>query len=127
MNITKSSTDDEITPIALAIHEIVNRLPITMRTKNSLGIRIENGAVIEHNYTGPILEKVLSDGTIHHETPETGTYRGTPIIAVPVIENNEIIAAIGVVDTTKGIYSDIMEITKRSEQIQSNHDKGEFY
>ena len=125
MNLTESSTGDEITPVALAIHELVNRLPITMRTKNSRGVRIEEGAVLDNNYTGPILEKVLNDGKIYNETPDEGPYKGTPVVVVPLIENDEVIAAIGVVDTTQGIYSDIMQITKRPEQM--NNSKGEFY
>ncbi|MGB8233291.1 MAG: DUF2111 domain-containing protein [Methanobacterium sp.] len=127
MNLTKSSTGEEITPLALAIHELVNRLPITMRTKNSKGVRIEEGKVIDNNYTGPILEKVLKDGKISKETPNTGPYKGIPVIAVPLIENEVITAAIGVTDTTKGIYSDIMQMTKRPEQIKHNSSKGEFY
>ena len=59
MNLTNSSTGDEITPLAMAIHELVNRLPITMRTKNCKGVRIEEGKVIDSNYTRPILEKVV--------------------------------------------------------------------
>jgi hypothetical protein len=126
MNLTKSSTGDEITPLALAIHELVNRLPITMRTKNSKGVRIEEGEVIDNNYTGPILEKVLKDGKIYNETPNEGSYKGIPILAVPLIENNGITAAIGVVDTTQGIYSDIMQMTRRPENIKRNNSKGEM-
>ncbi len=125
MKLTKSSTGDEITPLAMAIHELVNRLPITMRTQNSSGVRIEEGKVIDNNYTGPILEKVLKDGKIYNETPTTGTYKGIPILAVPLIENNGITAAIGVIDTTQGIYSDIMQMTKRPEQFRSNNSKEE--
>jgi len=127
MNITNSSTGDEITPVAMAIHELVNRLPITMRTKNSLGVRIEEGAVLNNNYTGPLLEKVLKNGEISDETPDEGPYKGIPVLVVPLIENDEVIAAIGVVDTTQGIYSDIMQITKRPEQIKPDNSKGEFY
>jgi hypothetical protein len=127
MNITNSSTGEEITPVAMAIHELVNRLPITMRTQNSLGVRIEEGAVLNNNYTGPLLEKVLKNGEINKETPDEGPYKGTPVLVVPLIENNEVIAAIGVVDTTQGIYSDIMQITKRPEQIKPDNSKGEFY
>jgi hypothetical protein len=127
MNITKSSTGDEITPVAMAIHELVNRLPITMRTQNSPGVRIEEGIVLNNSYTGPLLEKVLKNGEISNETPDEGPYRGTPVLVVPLIENNEVIAAIGVVDTTQGIYSDIMQITKRPEQIKPDNSKGEFY
>ncbi len=127
MNLTKLSTGDELTPLAMAIHELVNRLPVTMKSKNSNGVRIEDGEVIDTNYTGPILEKVLSDGQIYNVTPTTGPYKGIPVIVVPLIENDEIIAAIGVTDTTQGIYSDIMHLTKRPEQIRPNSSKGEFY
>jgi hypothetical protein len=48
-------------------------------------------------------------------------------LAVPLIENDGITAAIGVIDTTQGIYSDIMQMTKRPEQIKPNNSKGEFY
>lgn len=127
MNLTNSSTGEEIVPVAMAIHELVNRLPITMRSQKFGGIRIEEGEVLEMNYTGPILEKVLKEGEISNETPQTGPYKGTPVIVVPLIEDNEVIAAIGVIDTTKGIYSDIMEMTRRPEQTKSDNSRGEFY
>ena len=127
MNLTISSTGNEIAPMVLAIHELVNRLPTTMRTKNSRGVRIEEGKVLDNNYTGPILEKVLDDGKIYKETPDEGPYMGTPVFVVPLIENDEVIAAIGVVDTTQGIYSDIMHLTKRPEQIEPHNSRGEFY
>ena len=127
MNLTKSSTGEELIPLAMAIHELVNRLPITMRTKDSNGVRIEEGEVLDTNYTGPILEKVLNDGKIYNETPNIGHYKGTPVIVVPLIENDEITAAIGVIDTTQGIYSDIMQMTKRPGRIKNNNSKGEFY
>jgi hypothetical protein len=127
MNLTNSSTGEEIVPVAMAIHELVNRLPITMRTQKFGGVRIEEGKVLETDYTGPILEKVLKEGEISNETPQDGPYKGTPVIVVPLIENNEVIAAVGVIDTTKGIYSDIMEMTRRPEQIEPDNTKGEFY
>jgi hypothetical protein len=127
MNLTNSSTGEEIVPVAMAIHELVNKLPITMRTQKFGGVRIEDGKVLETNYTGPILEKVLKQGEISNETPQDGPYKGTPVIVVPLIENNEIIAAIGVIDTTKGIYSDIMEMTRRPEQTEPDNTRGEFY
>jgi len=126
MNLTTSSTGNEIIPLAIAIHELVNRLPITMRTKNSNGVRIEEGEVLDTNYTGPILEKVLNDGKMYNETPNIGPYKGTPVIVVPIIENDVVIAAIGVIDITQGIYSDIMQMTKRPGQNQPNNTKGEF-
>lgn len=115
MNINASSTGKEIEKLALAIHELVNKLPVTMRTKNSKGVRIENGEVLDYHYTGPILERVLKEGKKCSETPQEGPYKGTPVLVVPLVEEDEVIGAIGVVDTTKGIYSDIIHITKRPE------------
>ena len=127
MNLTKSSTGDEITPMAFAIHELVNRLPINMRTKNTRGVRIEEGKVVDNDYSGPMLEKVLENGKISNETPDYDPYKGVPVLVVPLFENDEVIASIGVVDTTKGIYSDIMQITKRPEQFDKDNSRGEFY
>jgi hypothetical protein len=39
---------------------------------------------------------------------------------VPLIEEGQTIAAMGVVDITKGIYSDIIEITKRPEELNDS-------
>jgi hypothetical protein len=117
MNINASSTGEEIAPMAQAIHQLVNGLPLTMRSFNRPGVRIEDGEVLDYNYTGPILEEVLKSGEMSHEIPKTGEYKGTPVVVVPIIENGQTIAVIGVVDITKGIYSDIMEITKRPEEL----------
>jgi hypothetical protein len=120
MKIIESSISEDIVPLALAIHELVNRLPLTMRTLKSLGVRVEDGEILDYNYTGPILEKVLSEGKKSHEMPQTGPYKGKPVVVVPILEKNKVIAAIGVVDITKGIYSDIMEITKRPEKLKGS-------
>jgi hypothetical protein len=127
MNITQSSTGEELEPIALAIHELLNRLPLTMRSKNLPGVRIEDGETVDHNYTGPILETVLIKGKTCRGIPKTGVYQGIPVVVVPLKENKEIICAIGVVDVTKGIYSDIMQITRRPEPKKPGNSKGDSY
>lgn len=120
MNINASSTGEEIAQIALAIHKLINGLPFTMRTLNNPGVRIEDGEVLDYNYTGPILEKVLKSGKMSQEIPQTGAYKGTPVVVVPIIEDGIVIAVMGVVDITQGIYSDIMEITKRPEELKDS-------
>lgn len=127
MRITSSSTGEEIAPIALAIHELVNRLPTTMRTKNSKGVRIEDGNVIDYKYTGPVLEKVLNNGKICRGVPKTGPYEGIPVVVVPLMEKGEIIAVMGIVDITRGIFSDLVQIARRPELITPEMSKGEFY
>jgi len=118
MKINDSSTSEDIIPLALAIHDLVNRLPLTMRTRKSLGVRLEDGEILDFNYTGPILEKVLKTGKKSHETPQNGPYKDTPVVVVPILEEDKVIAAIGLVDITKGIFSDIIEITKRPEDLK---------
>lgn len=118
MNINSSSSGEDIAELALAIHELVNRLPLTMRSKTQPGVRIEEGNIMDYNYTGPTLELVLEKGKISHHVPQTGPYQGTPVVVVPIFEAGELIAAVGVVDITQGIYSDIIEITKRPEEIK---------
>jgi hypothetical protein len=123
VKLTASSTGKEIEPLAITIHHLVNELPLTMRTKNSRGIRLEEGKVIDYNYTGPLLEKVLEKGHKTTGIPESGPYQGTPVIVVPLIENDIVTAAIGVVDTTQGIYSDLKEITKRPQPLNQKEDQ----
>ena len=120
MKIIESSTSEDIVPLALAIHELLNRLPLTMRTLKSPGVRVEDGEILDYNYTGPILEKVLKNGKKSHEMPQSGPYKGIPVVVVPILEEEKVIAAIGVVDITQGIYSDIIEITKRPEKLKDS-------
>lgn len=127
MQITSSSEGKEIAPMALAVHQLVNKLPTTMRTQNSNGVRIEDGEIIDYNYSGPILEKVLKEGNIIRDIPEDGAYSGIPVIVVPIKEENEVIGVIGIVDITKGIFSDLKQITKRPELIKPETRRGEFY
>ncbi len=127
MKITPSSAGKDIESMALAIHELINNLPLTMRTKNSKGVRIEDGEVIDYEYTGPVLEKVLETGQTIHGEPESGPYQGMPLVVVPIKENNETIAAIGIVDITKGLFSDMIEISRRPEPIKNEPSQGEFY
>jgi hypothetical protein len=127
MQITSSSDSKEIAPMALAIHQLVNKLPITMRTQNSNGVRVEEGKIVDYDYTGPVLEKVLRKGKSLHETPEIGAYEGIPVLVVPIMEGYEVIGAIGIVDITKGIFSDLMQIARRPELIKRETPKGEFY
>jgi hypothetical protein len=69
----------------------------------------------------------LKNGKLIHETPETGAYEGIPVVVVPVIEGDEVTSAIGIVDITKGVFSDLMQIARRPELIKRETPKGEFY
>lgn len=75
-----------------------------MRSKNHYGVRCEDGKIIESNFTGPVLEETLKKGTILRRLSKAGKYRGCPVLAVPLVRDKEVIAVVGVFDTTKGSY-----------------------
>jgi hypothetical protein len=102
--ISASSTPGDMVPVGLAIHEMLNRLPVTMRSRENPGVRIEEGRVVDSGYTGPVLEETLKSNTTLKKTPASGPYRGVPVIVSPIRDDEgKAIGAIGVVDIT-GIF-----------------------
>ncbi len=121
IQITADSKSEDITPFALAVHELL-RLPVTMRSLNNKGIRIEKGRIIDNNYTGPVLEMVLKENKAIRTIPTSGKYTGIPVVVVP-IRNKEGygIAAIGVVDVVGTvdlgyIFGDYPEVVKQVQE-----------
>ncbi len=93
----------DLKPLAMAINMIV-KMPVTARSKNRRGIRIENGAVADADYTGPVLEEVLLKNEIISVVPKEGSFKGVPVIVAPVRdEDGEAVCALGIVDFT-GIF-----------------------
>lgn len=98
MNISKDSSAEDLLPIAMAFHELVG-LPITMRSLNKKGVRIEKGKLIDDNYTGPILEQALRENCTVRTIPRNGAYTGIPVVVSPIRdEKGYAIASVGVVD-----------------------------
>ena len=92
-------TADELEPLAMAVHNIVDQFPVAIRCKNKGGIRVEGNRVIDKNYTGPVLEKVLETNEVVRETPESGAYKGIPVIAAPLRNSKgECVGVMGVID-----------------------------
>jgi predicted transcriptional regulator len=104
---------EDLSSLALAIHELVGRMPVAMRSRNHYGVRCEDGEVIDTNYTGPLLEEALKKNQILRKSATTGPYRGTPIVVVPITRKKEAIAALGVVDMTKGSIFDVMNRARK--------------
>lgn len=98
IRITADSEASDIAPFAMAVHELLG-LPVTMRSLNKKGVRIEKRKILDYNYTGHVLEQVLKENKIIRTIPTSGKYTGIPVVVVP-IRNREGygIAAIGVVD-----------------------------
>ncbi len=102
--LSAASTARDLSPILMCVHHLLGRLPVTARSRDHPGVRIEDGAVIDEHYSGPILEEVLAGNTVRKVTPASGPYRGIPVVVAPVRDDSgNAIAAIGVVDVT-GIF-----------------------
>lgn len=102
--ISSCAAAGDLEPVAMAIHELLNRLPVTARSTDRPGIRIEDGHIVDRNYTGPILEEVIAENKLKKITPVSGPYKGVPVIVAPIRDNaGTAIGAIGVVDIT-GIF-----------------------
>jgi hypothetical protein len=113
--ISEDARSEDLAPIALAINEIV-RLPITMRSLEHPGVRVEKGKVLDSSYSGPILEEVLKTGRPIRTIPERGAYKGIPVSVAPIAVYGKTVAAVGVVDVAGtidlpevfGAYGDVV-------------------
>ncbi|MDK2790061.1 MAG: hypothetical protein PWP15_568 [Methanothermococcus sp.] len=105
----------DILPIAYAVHMLVNKIPITMRSKEKPGVRIEKGKVVDDNYEGYVLKLAIESGDILRVTPTMGPYAGLPVIVVPIKDGDEVLGAIGAVDITAGIFEEVLLLARRPE------------
>jgi len=121
IQISADSSAEDIATFAMAIHELLG-LPVTMKSLNKNGVRIEKGKILDNNYSGPVLETVLKENKALRTIPTSGKYTGIPVIVVP-IRNKEGygIAAIGVVDLVGTvdlgyIFGDYPEVVKQVQE-----------
>lgn len=114
--ISGDARSSDLAPLALAINEIV-RLPVTIRSAKFAGVRVEKGQILDDNYTGPILEEVLTTGRPVRTVPDKGAFKGIPVSVAPIMAEGKIIAAIGIVDVVGtidlpevfGAYADVVK------------------
>jgi len=66
--INEDSTAEELAPIAKAVNDLLV-IPVIMRSKNRKGVRVEKGDVVDFEYTGPVLERVLEQIKLHPRYP----------------------------------------------------------
>jgi hypothetical protein len=99
-----SAEAGDLEPIVIAIHEMIHRLPVTAKSMEKDGIRVEDGKVIDRHYNGPILIEAITTNRMIKITPSSGAYKGVPVIVTPIRDcEGNAIGAIGVVDIT-GIF-----------------------
>jgi hypothetical protein len=94
----------DLEPFVLAVHELIHRLPVTAKSLDRDGIRVEDGRVVDSHYNGPILIEAIRTNRLIKTTPSTGAYKGVPVTVTPIRDQEgTAIGAIGVVDIT-GIF-----------------------
>ncbi len=99
-----SADAGDLEPIVVALHELIHHLPVTAKSRDKNGIRIEEGKVIDRNYNGPILMEAISTNRLIKTVPSSGAYKGVPVTVSPIRDNDgNAIGAIGIVDIT-GIF-----------------------
>jgi len=91
-------------PIVIAVHELIHRLPVTAKSLEKDGIRVEDGRIIDRHYNGPVLLDAIAKNQTIQVTPTSGVYKGVPVMVTPIRDKDgNAIGAIGVVDIT-GIF-----------------------
>ena len=96
--VSPMSTASEIISLAFAVHDLIGGYPVCAKSRDNLGIRIENGVVVDNAYTGDVLEEAIEKGTTIRKIALTGPYKGIKVIVTPIELNGRTVAAIGVVD-----------------------------
>lgn len=115
--ISASSRAHDLAPIMMCVHDLLSHLPVTARSRDHPGVRIEDGKVVDEAYTGPILEEVLTENVLKRVQPGDGPYAGIPVVVAPVRDGEgRAIGAIGIVDVT-GIF-DLASFMEQSAEIR---------
>lgn len=103
-SVSCSAGADDLEPIVIAVHELIHRLPVTAKSRDKDGIRVEEGRVIDRHYNGPVLLDAIRTNQVIRITPASGAYQGIPVTVTPIRDSDgNAIGAIGVVDIT-GIF-----------------------
>lgn len=96
--LSPDSDADDLASVAMAVHKLVG-IPVTIRSVNRRGVCIEDDVVIDHDYTGPVLEQVIKENKLVRAIPKTGRYRDIPVVVAPIRgKDDKVIGAIGLVD-----------------------------
>lgn len=96
--ISEKSGSSDLGPLALAVNQILG-LPVTLRSTEGPGVRVEEGKVLDDGYSGPVLEEVMRSGKPIRTVPKSGVYKGVPVSVAPIMgRDGKVIAAMGIVD-----------------------------
>ena len=123
----KKGDSKDILPIAYAIHILTNKIPVTMRSKENAGVRIEKDKVIDDDYEGYVLKMAINTGQTLKVSAIVGPYKGLPVIVVPIKDGEEVLGAVGIVDITGGMFEEILAMSRRPELVKYLPDEAFTY
>ncbi len=119
--ISPDSTGKDLEEFAISLHNII-KLPLTIRSLNKRGLRIEEGKIVDHDYTGPIMEQALKENRLIRTVPISGAFKGRSVLVAPIHDDEgNAIAAIGISDTYGAI--DFMECFCRNPTVITEVEK----
>jgi hypothetical protein len=120
LTISEDSGPEDLEALAIAVHSVIG-LPTTIRSLKRKGLRLEKGKILDRDYTGPVLEKVLKTNKLAREVPTEGVYRGKHVVVAPIhSKDGKVIAALGIVDilATIDLPSVFQEYTSVLEEVE---------
>ncbi|RXA18056.1 DUF2111 domain-containing protein [Methanosarcina sp. MSH10X1] len=120
LSISEDSGPEDLEAIAVAVHSVIG-LPTTIRSLKRKGLRLEKGEILDRDYTGPVLEKVLEANKVFREVPAEGVYRGKHVVVAPIrSKDGKVIAALGIVDilATVDLPSVFQEYTSVLQEVE---------
>ncbi len=129
LRISENSSSEDILPLAKMVHELIS-LPVTMRSRNKKGVRLEKGKVVDMDYSGPVLEEALIRNCVIHTIPDSGAYKGIPVVVSPIRDNKgNPILAVGIVDVVgtidlASVFGNYPEIVRQVEEKKRSSPKG---
>lgn len=88
----------ELTSLAFAVYNLIGGYPVCAKSIDNLGIRIENGIIVDDAYTGEILEETIEKNITVRKIAASGPYKGLKVISAPINVKGKTIAAIGIAD-----------------------------
>ncbi len=121
--VNADATAEEIAPIAKAVNDLFV-MPVAMRSRNKKGVRVEKGEIIDLEYSGPVLERVLKENRAIHTNLLKGRYAGVPVVVVPIRNRKgDVVAALGIFDLvgTVDLGAIFVDYPHVLEQVKSYH------
>jgi hypothetical protein len=91
---------EEMTRLAMALHNAIGRMPIVIKARDRAGVLVEDGLAHEAVHEGEALDRVFSGDGVKQVKVNDGKHAGVTMFASAIVNAvGQRVAAIGVIDT----------------------------